>query len=52
MVTKDQGALLESLFNNQEHTDCEIVIKKSGGTKIAAHKAILAARSPVFAAMF
>lgn len=43
------SADLKQLLNNESHTDCELVVD---GKRFRAHKGILAARSPVFAAMF
>ena len=40
---------LEVILKNGKHSDVEIVVS---GHQFKAHKAILAARSPVFAAMF
>lgn len=40
---------LAQLFDNQTFTDCVLTC---GGRDFNVHKAILAARSPVFAAMF
>ena len=38
-----------NLLDNERHSDLEFLIKK---TSIKAHKAIIAARSPVFEKMF
>jgi len=47
-LTSSLSQNLEQLFNNRKETDVSFIIK---GKEIKAHKAILLARSPVFAAM-
>lgn len=42
----------EHMFNNGRHTDFKIICRNEKETKeVMVHKVILAARSPVFAAM-
>lgn len=43
------SADLSNLLSTESHTDCELLVD---GCRYRAHKGILAARSPVFAAMF
>ncbi|TKR61511.1 hypothetical protein L596_028612 [Steinernema carpocapsae] len=50
--TESVGECLTNLFRSEAFTDCEIVVVGSDGPSFKCHKAILAARSSFFHAMF